>query len=109
MKTKFGNASINTTTGHYIISSHKEGNRSKNLHRLIFEDFYGPIPKNCVVHHKDGNKLNNCIMNLELMTWSDHAKHHFKENEHPRKGYRKPNSISKAGYRDWETDRKSVV
>jgi len=29
-----------------------------------------------VVHHKDGNKLNNVLTNLEAMTYSSHAKEH---------------------------------
>jgi HNH endonuclease len=29
------------------------------------------------VHHKDGNKLNNTIENLEVMTQADHMRHHL--------------------------------
>lgn len=29
-----------------------------------------------VIHHKDGNKLNNAPSNLQVMTASDHARHH---------------------------------
>jgi hypothetical protein len=51
------------------------------VHRLVIEEFYSwffgvPIyfdPKIYDVHHKDGNKHNNDIMNLELLTKSDHA------------------------------------
>lgn len=32
-----------------------------------------------VVHHKDGNKLNNDIANLEVMTRAAHTAHHRKE------------------------------
>ena len=38
IKTKFGNATLKN--GYYVISSCKEGNHLKFLHRLIFEDFY---------------------------------------------------------------------
>lgn len=30
-----------------------------------------------VVHHKDGNKLNNALSNLEVKTRSEHSLHHF--------------------------------
>ena len=77
IKTKFGTA-ILIKQGYYRISSRKEGNRGKMLHRLIFEDFYGYIPENYVVHHKDGNKTNNCILNLQLMEINKHNSYHNK-------------------------------
>lgn len=75
MKTKFGNAKINNL-GYYQIKTRKEGNHNKYLHRLIFEDFYGYIPDGYFVHHIDGNPLNNCILNLQLMRQTVHNKLH---------------------------------
>lgn len=47
------------------------------LHRLVMEHFLGRyLEKHEIVHHIDGNKLNNTIENLELMTLDDHAKLH---------------------------------
>jgi len=46
---------------------------------LIWEEHFGPIPPNHVVHHKDGNKLNNSINNLELMSKKQHQQHHAGE------------------------------
>lgn len=34
-----------------------------------------------VVHHKDGNKLNNDVSNLEIMTLSEHTKLHAKKRK----------------------------
>lgn len=82
LHTKFGSATIDKY-GYYRIVSRKEGNYHKKLHRLIFEDFYGKIPKECVIHHKNYNKANNCIMNLQLLTNSEHSHIHNKgENNH---------------------------
>ena len=75
MDTKFGKAYVGNH-GYYVVTSNEEGNHNKLLHRLIFEDFYGKIPDGCHVHHKDNDKLNNCIMNLQLLTESEHHKHH---------------------------------
>lgn len=34
----------------------------------------------CLVHHKDGNKMNNHISNLEILSRSEHSKHHMAGN-----------------------------
>src|SRR5215469_17385379 len=37
------------------------------LHRKIWETHRGPLPKGVHIHHRDGNKANNQIDNLEPM------------------------------------------
>lgn len=76
MKTKYGNASI-ANDGYYKINTSKQGNHGKLLHRLIWEDFYNcEIPEGYVIHHKNGNKTDNCILNLQLMKEGEHHKLH---------------------------------
>ena len=76
METKWGNARINSK-GYYIITSRKEGNCGKLLHRCIWSDFWGcEIPKDYVIHHIDNNPSNNCILNLQLMRRTEHMKLH---------------------------------
>jgi len=45
-------------------------------HRLIYSLHNGRIPKNYVVHHKDGNKTNNNIENLQAMSKKAHNELH---------------------------------
>lgn len=78
LKTKWGRAKINKG-GYYVITSGKEGNNMKLLHRLIWEEYYGPIPEGFDVHHKDENTANNDISNLELISHPKHASHHKKD------------------------------
>lgn len=57
-------------------------NAGKYVHRSKFQKHIGrPLRSDEHVHHKDGDKLNNDIDNLELMSASDHAKHHTKDRE----------------------------
>jgi hypothetical protein len=49
-----------------------EGQR-KDVHRLIFETFHGPIPKGAVVRHRDDNAENNAPDNLVLGTPRDNV------------------------------------
>ena len=76
LKTKFGTARIEN--GYYRISSRKEGNRHKPLHRLIYESVWGKIPEGYVIHHIDGDKTNNCILNLLMLSNEHHTSLHNK-------------------------------
>ena len=76
IKTKFGTATI-SDEGYYRITSVKEGNCKKLLHRMIFEDYYKvTICPWAILHHKDENKLNNCLDNLELLSRREHPTKH---------------------------------
>jgi len=83
--TKFGKATLQKH-GYYVITSRKEGNEGERLHRLIWESVWGKIPKNWVIHHLDGDKTNNCILNLYGMDKSYHDKLHNSNGNNPRCG-----------------------
>lgn len=58
-------------------------NRTKVIdeHRYIWEVNYGDIPAGYVIHHKDGNKNNNSIDNLECIPLSEHSRIHMLGNK----------------------------
>ena len=50
----------------------------EKIHLLVSRAFFGPRPPGYQVNHKDGNKHNNCVENLEYVTHSENAKHAIK-------------------------------
>lgn len=50
-------------------------NTRVDLHRLLYRLFVGDIPGGLCVNHKDGNKLNNSLENLELLTPRENTQH----------------------------------
>jgi len=56
-------------------------NKGRLQHVVIMEEHIGRrIAHNECVHHIDGNRQNNALENLQLMTKSEHAALHAKEN-----------------------------
>jgi hypothetical protein len=49
--------------------------RTVDVHRLVLEAFRGPRPPGRVSNHRDGNKKNNRVGNLEWITRSGNAQH----------------------------------
>lgn len=97
LHTEFGRAKIDVT-GYYRITSRKEGNHNKLLHRLIFEKFHGSIPEGYIIHHLDGDKKNNCLLNLELLSVNEHHRTHNIGNDEL---HRKISlSMNNTGYRN---------
>lgn len=43
------------------------------MHRYVWRKHNGTIPKGYDIHHKDGNRENNDIRNLEIMSKSEHS------------------------------------
>ncbi len=45
------------------------------IHKLVAENFLGSIAEGYVINHKDHNKLNNYVDNLEIISRKDNGKH----------------------------------
>ena len=59
--------------GYYML-----GNGLGSLHRLIASTFISDIPEGMAVNHIDGDKSNNDLSNLEIITYSENIRHAYK-------------------------------
>ncbi len=73
-------------TDNYNIYNHgylQNTKTGKLLHRELWEKEHGEIPKGFDVHHKNENKLDNSLENLELISHSEHLKRHNSKENNP--------------------------
>jgi len=86
--TKFGTATL-CNDGYYHITSRTEGNNGKKLSRLIYQDYHGvTLLSGTHIHHIDGDKSNDSIDNLKLLSHSEHNRHHMIGEKNPFYGKR---------------------
>lgn len=58
--------------------------RVQSVHRLVARHKINGFSDDLQVNHVDGNKLNNAISNLEMVTLQDNLKHAFESGLHSR-------------------------
>lgn len=61
--------------GWVLISAQNKAHRT--VHRLVADAFLGPIPNKMQVRHKDGNRWNNHLSNLEIGTKAEAHAHAY--------------------------------
>ena len=72
---KFLKGSVGENGYKYYRLSKNNHKKMFYAHRLVAEYFLSNPDNLPVVNHKDGNKLNNNINNLEWVSYSDNTKH----------------------------------
>jgi FixJ family two-component response regulator len=81
--------------GYEQVSLSYHGNvKTKTVHRIVAMTFLAKPESRCDVNHKDGNKLNNHISNLEFISHSENVKHAY-ENGLISKAFGKNNGMNK--------------
>lgn len=69
-------ALVKGARGYMTVNLYHEGRvRGFLVHRLVAAAFLGPIPPNYQVNHKDGDKTNNELSNLEVVTAEENRQH----------------------------------
>lgn len=65
--------------GYYAVKLFKNCiRRNKPIHKLVAEAFIENVDNKPCINHKDGNKLNNNVNNLEWCTYSENTLHAYK-------------------------------
>lgn len=73
--------------GYYTVSLYKDKKAyTQYIHALLSDAFIGKREKNMTVNHKDGDKTNNDLSNLEIVTYSGNLRHAYENglNKHPK-------------------------
>lgn len=69
--------------GYYQVSLCKNGKRTVHyVHRLVAQAYLDNPYNEKTVNHKDGNKANNTVSNLEFASYSDNNQHAYDTNLH---------------------------
>jgi len=75
--------------GYYSVRLYREGvSKDDTIHRLVAKSFLG-FQKEMTVNHKDNNKKNNHISNLEWMSNADNLRHSFENGYRKNMGHKK--------------------
>lgn len=72
-------------SGYWISSNYTITEPRIRAHRWVWECIHGKIPKGYHIHHKDENKSNNNIENLELIEQARHLSIHASKPEHKKR------------------------
>ncbi len=61
-----------------VVARKSKGARYMLKHRIIMEHFLGrKLLRTEIIHHKNGDRRDNRIKNLEIMSQKEHAKIHY--------------------------------
>ena len=65
--------------GYHVVCLYANGLKKwVTVHGLVAKTFLGPRPLNFTVNHKNGNKDDNSLSNLEYVSLSDNIKHAYR-------------------------------
>lgn len=65
--------------GYLCVCLYRNGKgRTRKVHQLVVEAFLGVCPRGFEINHRDGDKENNALHNLEWVTASENLRHAFR-------------------------------
>jgi hypothetical protein len=100
LKKGFERKPVRSSRGYESVGLTISTNNQKTcmIHNLVLEAFVGPRPPGYECNHKDGNKTNNHLSNLEWVTHSENARHAYRNGlRAPQNGENNYNAKLKEG------------
>lgn len=61
-----------------VILRHQNTRSNRTIHSIVAAAFIGPRPVGLEINHKDGNKFNNDVSNLEYVTHQENCAHAYR-------------------------------
>jgi hypothetical protein len=78
VRNKIKTLSLHTKTGYFFVHLYKDNTeKNKSVHRLVAETFISNNDKKLCVNHKNSNRLDNTVQNLEYCTHSENTQHAY--------------------------------
>ena len=71
------------------------------IHRDVWVSAFGPIPRGCHIHHKDGNPVNNRLDNLECVEASEHLSLTWRESRGSVPAEKHFSTVARAKAAEW--------
>jgi hypothetical protein len=94
----------------YLFDGYYMRRDGARLHRLVWAESNGPIPEGAHIHHRDGDRRNNDLSNLEMLDAITHREVHtlpkaiaWHRSSEGREWHRK------TAIRQWENPRLTVI
>lgn len=75
---------VSSSQGKYVAG------QSVSMHRYVWEFHNGEIPDGYQIHHKDHNRANNTLSNLELVETVEHCRYHMRKRAEKDPNHWKP-------------------
>jgi hypothetical protein len=80
IKEKFNSFHLKRDGYHSVLLSKNKVKKTISLHRIVANTFLKNPESKKIVNHIDGNKLNNCVNNLEWVSSRENSCHYYMNN-----------------------------
>lgn len=93
VRNKILKPSMNGSGYLFVTLCNNSGQKQLSVHRIVAASFFDCDISDFQINHIDGNKINNCVWNLEVVTQSENILHAHKIGLHSRSSTYRPTGI----------------